>query len=253
MRPNGQYIYPKVSLPKAQHLRVFLTGENVEPDMDTCDYAISFSRRVRNPRHFYLPLWAYENRAWGYGPDALVKRANTDWTAVAAQKTKFCNFLYSHDVAYRNALYVALSRYKHVDAAGKCMNNMPGFAVSRQPNRTAGKLEFIRPYKFTLAVEGFLSPGYTTEKLFDPLLADSVPIYVGDPLASETFNPDCFIDRSRFRSNEEMLDYVRVVDADDDLYVRMLSAAKYRANKIPDYARDDRILAFFDKIFEAAT
>ena len=234
------------------YVRVFLTGENVEPAMDNCEFAMSFSQSVQHPNHLRLPLWVYENRGWFYGPEKLVKAPDTDWEKVAAEKTEFCNYVYLHAVPYRDRIFSALSNYRRVDAAGRCMNNMNGWTVPMVPNRLAGKLEFFRRYKFTIAVENAVWPGYMTEKLVDPMYAHSIPIYLGDPKASESFNPESYIDIASFRDPNEMLEFVRAVDNDRDLYMKMLAAPFYRNNAIPDYARDDRILAFFDRIFAAA-
>ena len=43
------------------------------------------------------------------------------------------------------------------------------------------KIEFLRAYKFVIAFENGLSPGYNTEKLTHAMEADSMPIYWGDP------------------------------------------------------------------------
>jgi hypothetical protein len=45
---------------------------------------------------------------------------------------------------------------------------------------------------------------------------------------------------------------VREVDNDRALYLKLLSAPYYRNNAIPDYARAERIVAFFDRIAAAA-
>ena len=95
-------------------------------------------------------------------------------------------------------------------------------------------------------------PGYMTEKLVDPMFANSVPIYVGDPQVSRSFDPASYVDLTRFGSIREMLEFVREADNDRDLYLKLLSAPWYRGNTVPDYARDDTILAFFDRIMEAA-
>jgi hypothetical protein len=233
-------------------VRVFLTGENFEPSMDHCDFAISFSSQVRHPDHLRLPLWVYENRGWGYGPVRLIKDANTDWEKVAAEKTKFCNYVYRHTVPYRERIFTELNECKRVDAAGSCGNNMNGWRVPLAPNRLAGKLDFFSRYKFTLALENMIWPGYMTEKIVDPMYVNSIPIYVGDPQACESFNTDSYIDSTVFGTWRRMLEFIREVDNDRDLYLKMLAAPFYRDNRVPDYARDERTLAFFDRIFERA-
>ena len=243
---------PVARIRPGNYLRVFFTGENFEPDMEGCEFAMTFSSLVDHPNHLRLPLWVYENRGWGLGPDRLIKNAATDWEKIAAEKTAFCNFVYLHEVPYRDAIFRQLSAYKRVDAAGRHLNNMNGWTVPMAPNRVAGKVDFFRRYKFTLAVENTIWPGYMTEKLVDPMYAASIPIYVGDPQASRSFNPAAYIDFSRFSGMKQMIEFVREVDNNRDLYLKMLAAPFYRNNTIPDYARDDLILAFFDRIVEAA-
>jgi hypothetical protein len=235
--------------PSGEFVRVLITGENVEPVMDECDFAISFSRLVDNPRHFRLPLWAYECHCWGFAPESLLKQPDTDWEKVAATKTKFCNFVYSHDVRFRNQAFTMLTQYKQVDAAGRCMNNMDG---SFAPGAQAGMIEMTRPYKFNLAIEHTIWPGYATEKLVNPMFVNSIPIYLGDPLARTDFDPTSYVDFTSFRSLRTMFEFVQEIDNDRNLYIEMLVAPFYRNNKLPNYARDESILAFFDRIFAAA-
>jgi hypothetical protein len=249
---DAREIHPVVRLQPGNYQRVFITGENFEPDMGNCEFAMTFSALVSHPNHLRLPLWVYENRGSGFAPERLVKPAVTDWERVAREKTRFCNFVYLHAVPFRDGIFRALSAYKRVDSAGRHLNNMNGEMVPYTPSRVAGKIAFFRHYKFTLAIENTLWPGYMTEKLVDPMLAASIPIYVGDPQASLSFNRESYIDFSAFSSLKAMLDHVREVDTNADLYRKMLAAPFYRQNAVPDYARDDTVLAFFDRIVEAA-
>jgi hypothetical protein len=253
-RPYHDPRYPTggTRLRAGNYVRVFLTGENVEPVMSDCEFAMTFSGLVSSPNHLRLPLWVYENRGWGFGPDRLIKTDGRDWEKIAREKTQFCNFVYAHEVPFRNAILSAFNTYKRVDAAGLCMNNMNGWRVPMAPNRVAGKVEFFKRYKFTLAIENNLWPGYSTEKLVDPMYADSIPIYVGDPLVKTAFNPEGYIDFTSFTSMKEMIEFVAEVDNNRDLYLKMLAAPYYRNNALPAYAREEGILAFFDKIFAAA-
>lgn len=249
---DARAIEPVARLRPGNYLRVFFTGENFEPDMANCEFAMTFSALADHPNHLRLPLWVYEDRGWGYGPELLVKRGQTDWESVAREKTAFCNFVYLHEVPFRDAIFRRLSAYKPVDAAGRHLNTMNGWTVPMAPNRVAGKIEFFRRYKFTLAVENTVWPGYMTEKLVDPMFAGSIPIYVGDPQAQRSFDPASYIDSTCFPTMKEMMEFVRAVDNDRDLYLKMLAAPFYRNNTIPEYARDETIIAFFDRIVEAA-
>jgi len=249
---DAREIHPVVRIPPGRYLRVFFTGENFEPDMNGCEFAITFSALTDHPNHLRLPLWVYENRGWGFSAERLVKRSDTDWEKIAAEKTGFCNFVYMHEVPFRDAIYRKLNQYRTVDSAGRHLNSMNGWTVPMSPNRATGKVEFFRRYKFTLAVENTIWPGYTTEKLVDPMYAGSIPVYVGDPLAAHSFNPASYVDFSCFPTMKQVLEFIREVDNNRGLHLKMLAAPFYRNNEIPAYARENTILAFFDRIITAA-
>lgn len=42
-------------------------------------------------------------------------------------------------------------------------------------------IAFVAKYKFTIAIENAICDDYITEKLWRPLIAGSVPIYLGSP------------------------------------------------------------------------
>ena len=63
---------------------------------------------------------------------------------------------------------------------GACDHNKdwsPPSGMSR--GRFVDKIDMLRPYKFTLAFENTNDPDYVTEKYFQPLVAGSVPVYMG--------------------------------------------------------------------------
>ena len=129
------------------------------------------------------------------------------------------------------------------------MNNMNGWRV---PPGYQAKLDFIRSYKFTLAVENSIWPGYQTEKILQPKQVNSIPIYVGDPLARNFFDTAGYVDITSFRSLREMIEFVLALDCDQNLYMDMLSAPHFRNNLVPPLADEARIIRFFDRIFSAA-
>ncbi len=56
------------------------------------------------------------------------------------------------------------------------------------------KLEFISRFSHHLCFENSSKAGYLTEKIFDPIYAGAVPIYAGDPLASQWICREAFVD-----------------------------------------------------------
>ena len=68
-------------------------------------------------------------------------------------------------------------------------------------------------YKFTLAFENTVTPDYVTEKLYEPLIAGSVPVYRGAPnVADFAPAPRCFIDAADFAGPAELAAYLDHLD-----------------------------------------
>lgn len=86
-----------------------------------------------------------------------------------------------------------------------------------------GKINFLKNYKFTIAFENTKGNGYTTEKLTDAFMACSIPIYWGNPLVTREFNPKAFINCNDFDSFDSVIEYIKLLDNNDELYLEMLS------------------------------
>jgi hypothetical protein len=222
-------------------IKIFFTGDNVRPNFRHCDYSFSFDHESYGGRNYRLPVFVLFD---GYY-DLLTKQK--DPAEILKGKTKFCNFVYSNTdeerfegVALRNAFFDKLSKYKQVDSPGKARNNMP---------YVSDKRAFIKQYKFTIAFENSYRPGYTTEKLMEPMLIGSMPIYRGNERVAEDFNTDCFLNWHDYGSDEALIERIMEVDRNDDLYLEMMARPSLPGNRLPDYAKEENILAFFENIF----
>lgn len=168
------------------YVRIGYFCESMIPDLSVCEWAfgIPYEQEINHPK--------YKRIQWhGLNPQSLIKDINVE--EVFEQKTKFCNFLYSNPVAYRQEFFKQLSIYKHVDAPGRSMNNMPSIDSLYSGTKWEIKRQFLTPYKFTIAFENYSYPGYQTEKLYDAMQMNSIPIYCGDPLIGKVFNTKSFI------------------------------------------------------------
>ena len=79
-------------------------------------------------------------------------------------------------------------------------------------------------YKFTLAFENAIAKDYVTEKLYEPLLAGSVPVYLGAPNVDQ-FAPveDCFVNTANFESPLRLAEYLQHLANDPVAYGRFLN------------------------------
>ncbi len=218
-------------------VRIFYTGECVEPDWDECDYAFDFEFFER-PEHYRLPLYAlYDD------PAVLIQPSGFDPRRVLAQKTGFCCLVVSNPrPRERLEFFRVLSRYKRVDSGGRAFNNL-GTLVH-------DKAAFLRAYKFVIAFENHCHAGYTTEKLFEALRAECVPIYWGNPQVHRDFNPHRFINAHDFPGWEALARHVLQVDQNDALYCRYLQEPCYIGNRVNEYVNPDNVRAQFARIFQ---
>ena len=77
------------------------------------------------------------------------------------------------------------------------------------------KMNVLKQYRFAIAYENSAETGYVTEKLWDCFAAGAVPIYWGAPNIAEIVPPDCFIDRRKFSSDEELLAFLKAMKQEE--------------------------------------
>jgi hypothetical protein len=108
-----------------------------------------------------------------------------------------------------------LARSLPIDSYGRFMRNTSPANDHGRPS----KLETIARYHFTLAFENACGQDYVTEKFFDPLVAGSVPVYLGAPNV-EDFAPGdhCFINVADFPNPKTLAEYLMTLGHDDAAY-----------------------------------
>ena len=195
-------------------VRIFYTGECITPDFNECDYAAGFDHLDFGDRYLRFPYYLYH----GYEKEYLSLKDRPVFTSEElAEKQGFCSFVVSNCFAQdkRTALLETMETYRPVASGGRYRNNIGGAVKD--------KIAFSSKYKFAIACENASYPGYITEKIVDAFASRAIPVYYGDPLAAKDFNPKAFINCSDFASFGDALEYVKRVDQDDDLYLRMIN------------------------------
>lgn len=130
-------------------------------------------------------------------------------TPEISEDKKFCLFSVSNSAAkFRKWFFNFLTKYKKVDSIGSVFNNTKcNFSRIDHDNYES----FIRQYNFMIAMENKSYPWYVTEKIYNAMRGNSVPIYWGDNLHAETiFNPKSFIsvkDKDGFSGALEKVKY----------------------------------------------
>ena len=237
-------------------VRILYTGEPLSPDFSVFDYAIGFDHIVfpdayGESRYYRYPFCFYHfDRVKAFSKGMTYHEAKK----ALDEKIYFCNFIYGHPSAQgeREAIFEALQKYKRVEAAGSFMNNMPDGKIVPF---TEEKVAFQRVCKFTIACESICYPGFVTEKIIDPFRAHSVPIYFGNPLIENEFNPEAMINLRNYSSLEEGIDKVLEVDQNDEMYLRMLMTPKLISEEYLDQLYEglkEFLFSIFDQKKEEA-
>ena len=217
--------------------RIQFSGEDSWPDLNVFDYSIGFPLLQYGDRYLRLPLYAMRD-SWA---PALAKHTLPDRDFLA--RKKFCNFVVSNDFsAERNAFFEEFSARCPIDSGGSYRNNIGG--------PVADKLAFQRQYRFSIAYENSRDPGYVTEKIVDAFAAGTVPIYWGDPLIKQEFNPDSFVCADDYPDNAALIDAIEAIDRDQELFLRYCHAPILAPGCRAEQYRDDRLcLEFLEHIF----
>ncbi len=200
--------------------KIYINWEPIIPNYNQCDYSISFNdikfgdRNLRWPNYFPL-----------FDEKILDKSHITNEYA----GRRFCNFIHVNDQGgygskLRKEFCIKLSNeYKRVDCPGKVLNNMPENSISpREGNYSLGKIDFQRKYKFTIVFENAQLNGYTTEKIAHAFMANTIPIYWGNPDITKDFNPKAFINCNDYNNFDEVIERVKELDNNDEEYLKML-------------------------------
>lgn len=97
----------------------------------------------------------------------------------------------------------------------KVLKFFPQNPSTSYKGRVDEKFSTLRKYIFALCYEnGRDIDGYITEKVFDCLFAGTIPIYWGARNISQYVPSACFIDRTKFDSNEGLYNFLK--DMTDD-------------------------------------
>lgn len=74
----------------------------------------------------------------------------------------------------------------------------------------ANKLETLKKYKFSICYENTGNvKGYVSEKIFDCFAAGVIPIYLGASNITDYIPADCFIDKRKFATYEELYQFLK--------------------------------------------
>jgi alpha(1,3/1,4) fucosyltransferase len=206
--------------------KIYFTGENQQPNPYCCDYALSFDY-PKAPWSFRWPLYNLYSKE----------------TAVPVVKDRFCSAVISNPSnPLRLGFLRRLGAKRHVDSGGRLLNNVGGPVVD--------KIDFLRRYRFNIAIENSSYQGYVTEKLLQAKQAGCIPIYWGDPLVANDFNPRSFICLDDYPDMDSCIDDILAIDDDKARYQSIADEPLHLPGKEYPHSSESRLLQFLLQAIE---
>lgn len=217
---------PLPSVRGGRPLRVWWTAEAQDPKAAIFDLYLGFApSSILGRRWLRVPNWIACVDWWDpTAPNAIVKLTGN---RVRPRRQRFCTFVASNNPTVRTEFFLRLNEARPVDSLGRYLNNRGRYL----PDRRA-LLEAQSEARFNIAFENQISPGYVTEKLVNPLLAGSVPIYWGAPEAVGDFNAAAFVNANEFASLDDLVRHVIALDDHPEAVAELAAATPLPGDNI---------------------
>jgi GR25 family glycosyltransferase involved in LPS biosynthesis len=194
----------------------------------------SSGRLPKDTKSMYLPCYSSAFAESGFSPTDLTRKKNR------GNKSRFAAFAYSNcdekfpGVEARRKFFELLQERSggRVDSWGKCNRNM----VNEDDNGSwTNNAEILSKYKFVIAFENDYPDGYISEKLVMPMIACSIPIYLGSPDVGLHFDTKSFVNVRDYSSWDSCIDKILELDRDDAAYYHMLERPWLHRNELTQY------------------
>lgn len=114
-----------------------------------------------------------------------------------------------------------LKRFVPVDVYGEC-----GDLQCPEEDRFDCYRFLSKKYKFYLSFENSICTDYVTEKLFNALRTDMIPVVMGGENYSQLLPTNSYIDALSFKSPQHLAEYLLELDKDDTKYLTYLEWKK---------------------------
>lgn len=181
-------------------------------DIDDYQFDFSITQYPNDNKNIYCPFWLY--RLGFENPNDSLYYLNLTEKRIPSIKTKYCNFIYSNPAEYtspRNEFFEYLSKFKKVESLGKFKNNQK----FKKPLHSDKKINTIKNFLYTISFENSYEYYNNTEKILEPLLGSSVPIYWGGEYGFKYFNRDLYVFANN-KSNQEILNEMNELEKNKD-------------------------------------
>ncbi len=115
------------------------------------------------------------------------------------------------------------------------------------------EIEILKGYKFGIYFENTFFDDYITEKIFNALEMNTIPIYCGAPNLDDYINSRCVINYDDYgQSYQKMIDKIIELDNNKEMYNSVFNLqlfdTKEKKERIENI--DNTLINFYNKILE---
>jgi len=191
-------------------------GEPVLPDADQYTLALTGVQGISNVVDLPLAImYIHCNR---FLPTLQLERP------ILSVPSSFCTFIVSNSTcATRNKLFERLTRYKRVNSMGSYANNTGGSIRARY--WSSEYFHVLGQHKFMICGENTKMASYSTEKIVNPYMARTIPIYWGTPNIHNIFSADSmlYLEDESDEAFDRLVARVIELDNDDAKYLEFIN------------------------------
>lgn len=247
------YIYTQIDSHKTNDktLSILISGESHPINYSNFDIIINKDKIENYPTISYSQLFL-----------SLDERHNLNKTFdTSFSNKKNIAFMYHIDYPHRVGIFMKFNKEIGVDSFGKSCNNVKvdstRFTYTEKETYNDIAVNIYSKYKFVLAIENTIKPMYFTEKLINPILANSIPIYYGTKDAFKVINKKRVIYFSDYKSTDELIIKVKEIMNSEEQYNQIISEPTFNPesgftlDNYKDYLYSslDSYLGFKSRIF----
>ena len=206
---------------------------------------------IDNPKYLRFPYWLMRL----FKPDITeeqIENAVDYWNNVNYPKTEEVINISTHD-HWKARAYIAkdVEKLVNITYAGKWRNN----TRELWDKYNNDKIHFTKKFKFSLCPENLFNDAYVTEKVFESIRADCIPLYAGggNYLEPEVLNPKVIVRWSDDMSadNSDTIELFKNLLTDEKSYYDfkdqtplLTSSKKYIINKFVNLEKHFERLIF---------
>jgi hypothetical protein len=200
-------------------------GEPVLPDSENYDIVFTSVNNMKNILD--LPLCVMYIHCNHFLPRLLYP------IKVIKPATDFCTFIVSNpNCGTRNKIFERLNQYKKVSSLGRHTNNM-GYIIGF-PYWSDDYFQVLGQHKFMICCENTKMTTYSTEKIVNPYLGRTIPIYWGTHNIKNLFNPESmlFLEDETEEAMENLINKIIELDNDDEKYLEFVNRPIFNEHNI---------------------